>query len=85
MAEQAVAGYGHRVRLVRRTRNDDVEPPGVWRCLDSSPEPGCWWIMAVDSEARAWLADPSCPLPVQQRCIQWPSRAMRPPDVAALF
>lgn len=82
MSEAPIAGYGHRVRLEPLK---DVSPPGVWRCLDAGPMPGHWWVMAVDSEARAWLAAPGCPLPVVQRCVQWPSRLMRPPDVAALF
>lgn len=82
MAEQAVAGYGHRVRLEPL---GEVTPPGVWRCLDRSPQPGHWWTAPADAESRRWLAAPGCPLTVVQRCVEWPSRLMRPPDVAALF
>lgn len=82
MAEQAVAGYGHRVRL---DPWKDVEPPGVWRCLDRSPEPASWWVQPMDSDARRWLAAPHCPLQSVHGHVEWPSRLMRPPDVAALF
>jgi hypothetical protein len=82
MPEQAVAGYGHRVRL---DPWKDVEPAGVWRCLDRTPEPGCWWITPADELAHRWLAAPDCPLRPVQGCVEYPSRLMRPPDVAALF
>ena len=82
MAEPTTAGYGRRVRLEPL---QDVAPGGVWRCLDRSPEPGRWWVMPVDGEAAAWLADPGCPLRPVQGCVEWPSRLMLPPDVAALF
>jgi hypothetical protein len=82
MSEQPVAGYGHRVRL---DPLKDVAPEGVWRCLDLSPEPGHWWVCPVDPVAIRWLAAPDCPLRPVQRCVEWPSRLMRPPDVAALF
>lgn len=83
MPEQPVAGYGHRVRL--EPRRDDVAPAGVWRCVDRSPEPACWWVQPADTDARRWLAAPDCPLVSTQGCVEWPSRLMWPPDVAALF
>ncbi len=84
MPEQAVAGYGHRVRL-EPARKDEPAPPGLWRCLDRAPEPGCWWLHPADQEARRWLAASDCPLRPVQGCVEYPSRLMRPPDVAALF
>jgi hypothetical protein len=83
VAEQPIAGHGHRVRL--EPRRDEVEPAGVWRCLDRSPEPASWWVQPADDDAREWLAAPDCPLRPMQGCVEWPSRLMRPPDVAALF
>jgi hypothetical protein len=83
VAEQPIAGHGHRVRLEQR--RDEVAPGGVWRCLDRSPEPGAWWVQPADPEAHRWLAAPDCPLRPVQGCVEWPSRLMRPPDVAALF
>lgn len=82
MPEQPVAGHGHRVRLEPWK---DVEPAGVWRCLDRSPEPASWWVQPVDEDAHRWLAAPDCQLRPVQGCVEYPSRLMRPPDVAALF
>jgi hypothetical protein len=84
MPEQPVAGHGHRVRL-EPVKKGEQEPPGVWRCLDRSPEPASWWVQPVDEDARRWLAAPGCPLRPVQGCVEYPARAMRPPDVAALF
>jgi hypothetical protein len=82
MAEPPIAGHGHRVRL---DRWKDVAPVGLWRCVDRSPEPACWWVLPVDGEARAWLADPACPLRPVQGCVEYPSRLMAAPDVLPLF
>jgi hypothetical protein len=82
VSEQATAGHGHRVRL---DPMGEVAPPGVWRCLDRAPEPGHWWVQPVDTQARGWAYEQKCPLTVVQGCVQWPSRLMQPPDVAALF
>lgn len=82
MIEQPIAGYGHRVIL---DPLQDVAPDGVWRCLDRSPTAGHWWVQPMDPEARRWLATHACPLTSVQGCVEYPSRLMRPPDVAALF
>lgn len=82
MNEPAVAGHGHRVRLKHWK---DVAPAGVWRCIERSPEPASWWLQPVDDAARAWLAAPGCPLKAVQGCVEYPTRLMDPPDVAALF
>jgi hypothetical protein len=84
MAEPSAASHGHRVRL--EANKGQTAPPGVWRCVDRSPDgTGHWWILPSDREATEWLADPRCPLRMIQGCISWPSRLMRPPDVARLF
>jgi hypothetical protein len=82
MSEAPVAGHGHRVLL---QADKDVAPVGVWRCIDRSPTAGHWWVQPSDREAREWLAVPDCPLRLTQGCVEWPSRLMWPPDVAALF
>ena len=84
MAEPPVAGHGHRVRLDPAQKGGEA-PAGLWRCIDHAPAAGHWGIQPADSEARQWLAAPGCPLPVVQGCVEYPSRVMRPPDVAALF
>ncbi len=84
MAEPAVAGHGHRVRLT--ADKGEQAPDGLWRCVDrSSQGTAHWWLQPVDDDARRWLAAPRCPLKPIQGCISYPSRLMHPPDVAALF
>lgn len=82
MAEPAIAGHGHRVRLQPMP---DVEPAGLWRCLDRAPHPGEWWVQPADSEARAWLTSPRNVLGITQGCVSYPSRLMAAPDVLPLF
>jgi hypothetical protein len=83
VSEQPVAGHGHRVRL--DPWRNVAEPAGVWRCLDRGPAPGCWWVRPADGDAQRWLAASGSLLAPVQGCVQYPSRLMRPPDVAALF
>jgi hypothetical protein len=84
MGEPSVAGAGRRVRL--DADKGQEAPAGVWRCVDrSSQGTAHWWLQPVDADARTWLAAPHCPLKLIQGCISYPSRLMRPPDVAALF
>jgi hypothetical protein len=84
VSELSAAGHGHRVRL--DADKGEQAPAGLWRCVDRSDRGAAhWWVMPADEEARAWLAAPHCPLKLVQGCISWPSRLMRPPDVAALF
>ncbi|MCW1249640.1 hypothetical protein ODZ83_05470 [Acaricomes phytoseiuli] len=29
-----------------------TDAPGLWQCMDKSPKPDGWWMLAVDDEAR---------------------------------
>lgn len=45
-----------RIQTLKKDGADAQAPPGTWMVLDKAADPGCWWLVPSDMEARVWAA-----------------------------